>query len=76
MLVPVIVDLAENHWHKILQESLIALKTILKEIDPYAFDEAVKMTPKERKRYAVKQDEEERKNYDQKWGRLNQKLKS
>ena len=64
MLVPVIVDLAENHWHKILQESLIALKTILKEIDPYAFDEAVKMTPKERKRYAVKQDEEERKNYD------------
>lgn len=75
MLVPVIVDLAENHWHKILQESLIALKTILKEIDPYAFDEAVKMTAKERKRYAVKQDEEERKNYDQKWGRLNLKLK-
>ena len=33
MLVPVIVDLAENHWHKILQESLIALKTILKEIE-------------------------------------------
>jgi len=33
MLVPVIVDLAENHWHKILQESLVALKTILKEID-------------------------------------------
>jgi serine/threonine-protein phosphatase 2A regulatory subunit B' len=54
MLVPVIVDLAENHWHKILQESLIALKTILKEIDPYAFDEAIKMTPKERKRYAVR----------------------
>jgi len=33
MLVPIIVDLADNHWHKILQESLIALKTILKEID-------------------------------------------
>jgi hypothetical protein len=33
------------------------------------------MTAKERKRYAVKQDEEERKNYDQKWGRLNLKLK-
>ena len=28
MLVPIIVDLAKNHWHKILQESLIALKTI------------------------------------------------
>ena len=43
MLVPVIVDLADNHWHKILQESLIALKTILKEIDPYAFEESLKM---------------------------------
>jgi serine/threonine-protein phosphatase 2A regulatory subunit B' len=48
MLVPVIVDLAENHWHKILQESLIALKTILKEIDPLAFDEALKMSAKQR----------------------------
>ena len=45
MLVPVIVELAENHWHKVLQESLIALKTILKEIDPIAFDEALKLTP-------------------------------
>lgn len=55
MLVPVIVDLADNHWHKydlyylfdydfrILQESLIALKTILKEIDPFAFEEALRM---------------------------------
>jgi serine/threonine-protein phosphatase 2A regulatory subunit B' len=75
MLVPVIVDLAEHHWHKILQESLVALKTILKEIDPYNFEEAVKMTAKERKAYAVKQDEDERKNYDAKWAKLNQKLK-
>lgn len=41
MLVPVIVKLAETHWHSILQESLAALKTILKEIDPYAFEEAL-----------------------------------
>jgi serine/threonine-protein phosphatase 2A regulatory subunit B' len=53
MLVPIIVDLAENHWHKILQESLIALKTILKEIDPLAFDESLKMSPSDRKVYAV-----------------------
>lgn len=76
MLVPVIVDLAENHWHKILQESLIALKTILKEIDPYAFDEACKMTPKERKRFAVTQDGEERKGYDKKWELLNTQMKA
>ena len=56
MLVPVIVDLAENHWHKILQESLIALKTILKEIDPLAFDEALKLKPNEKKLYSTKQE--------------------
>jgi len=75
MLVPVIVDLADNHWHKILQESLIALKTILKEIDPYAFEEAMKMTAQARKPYRVKQDEEERIAYDEKWALLNSKLK-
>lgn len=49
MLVPIICHLAENHWHKILQESLIALKTILKEIDPLAFDEALNMNPATKK---------------------------
>lgn len=75
MLVPVIVDLAENHWHKILQESLIALKTILKEIDPYAFEEAMKMKPEVRKQFRVKQEPEERKEFDNKWSILNQRLK-
>ncbi|OMJ76117.1 hypothetical protein SteCoe_24559 [Stentor coeruleus] len=41
MIVPIIVDLAETHWHKILLESFNALKTILKEIDPVAFDRAL-----------------------------------
>jgi serine/threonine-protein phosphatase 2A regulatory subunit B' len=76
MLVPIIVDLAENHWHKILQESLVALKTILKEIDPIAFDEALKMNPQQKKLYAVKQDEEERKTLDKKWDKLHSKIKS
>lgn len=76
LLVPVIVELAENHWHKILQESLIALKTILKEIDPLAFDEALKMNPKQKLQYSVKMDEEERKKMDQKWVKLNAKIKS
>lgn len=75
MLVPVIVDLAENHWHKILQESLIALKTILKEIDPYAFEEALKMTPQAKKTYQVRQDEEDRKSLDSRWDKLNNRLK-
>ena len=76
MLVPVIVDLAENHWHKVLQESLIALKTILKEIDPLAFDEALKMSAQQKKIYAIKQDEDERKVLDKKWDKLNSHLKT
>ena len=76
MLVPIIVDLAENHWHKILQESLIALKTILKEIDPLAFDEALKIKPEDSKHYKVVQDEAERKKMDKKWDTLNQQIKS
>ena len=74
MLVPVIVDLADNHWHKILQESLIALKTILKEIDPFAFEESQTMDHQKRKIYQVKQDDEDRRNYDSKWERLDKKL--
>lgn len=34
MLVPVVKDLAKNHWHKTLSESFEALETILKEVDP------------------------------------------
>lgn len=74
MLVPVIVDLAENHWHKILQESLIALKTILKEIDPYAFEEALKLSPSAIKQYRIHQTDEDRKNFDDKWAKINHKL--
>jgi len=41
MLVPVIVKLAENHWHKMLQESLSALKEILLKIDPSSYNSAL-----------------------------------
>lgn len=51
------------------------MKTILKEIDPFAFEEALRMNPIQKKVFAVKQDEEDRKNLDKKWERLNNKLK-
>lgn len=76
MLVPIIVDLAENHWHKILQESLIALKTILKEIDPLAFEESLKMSPADRKSYSTKQDPADRQQLDKKWAKINAKIQS
>ena len=76
MLVPVIVDLAENHWHKILQESLIALKTILKEIDPFAFEEAMKMNPVQRRVFRVRQEANERMRFDERWGEFNDQLQA
>ncbi len=76
MLVPTIVNLAENHWHKILQESLIALKTILKEIDSFAFDDALKLDTKAQKKYCITQPDEERSKMDKKWDKLDRTLKS
>lgn len=58
-----------------MQESLIALKTILKEIDPFAFEEALRMNPTQKKVFAVKQDDDDRKIFDKKWEKLNGKLK-
>jgi len=41
ILVPVIVKLSENHWHKLLQESLNALKEILRKIDVNTYDSSL-----------------------------------
>jgi len=76
MLVPVIVELSENHWHKILQESLVALKTILSEIDPIAFDEAQKIPKNDERRFIVKPNADKREKLDKKWARLSASVKS
>ena len=38
ILVPVINHLASHHWHKVILESLSALRNIIKDIDPQLFD--------------------------------------
>lgn len=76
MLVPTIVELADNHWHKILQESLVALKTILKEIDSFAFEDALKLSESDQKKFGIKQSTEERSALDKKWDKLDRKLKT
>lgn len=40
ILVPVIVHLADTHWHKLLQDSLTALRNILRDIDAAQFEKA------------------------------------
>ena len=49
---------------------MIALKTILKEIDPIAFEDSLAMNEKMKKQYAVKQSEDDRKSLDKKWTKL------
>lgn len=73
MLVPTIVKLSENHWHKILQESLVALKTILKEIDSFTFEEAVKSGASDPE-YQIQQSDEIRSKLNKKWDKLDKKL--
>ena len=69
MLVPVIAKLADNHWHKMLQESLSALKEILHKIDPQAYDNALENadTKKYDKSIRITQPLDERAKLDQKW---------
>jgi serine/threonine-protein phosphatase 2A regulatory subunit B' len=42
IMVPVINELADKHWHKLLQDSLSALKNILKDIDNQLFDRYIR----------------------------------
>lgn len=41
-LVPVINHFADTHWHKLLQDSLCAVRQMLKDIDTSAFDKIIK----------------------------------
>ena len=54
---------------------MIEVKTVLREIDSYQFEEAMRMSAAQKKLYLAKQDEEDRKNLDRKWDRLNFQIK-
>lgn len=59
-------------YFRVLKESLVALKTILKDIDPYAFESALQQKNKELR---IVQDPEERKIRDDKWAKLSADVK-
>lgn len=42
ILAPVISQLADTHWHKLLQDSMIAVRQILKDIDTPVFESSLK----------------------------------
>lgn len=73
LLVPIICHLAETHWHKVLQESLNALKSILKEIDPVMFEKALEKKD-QNKLYVALQDpklvKKEKQKNEEKWKNL------
>lgn len=77
MLVPVIAKLAENHWHKMLQESLTALKEILHKIDSQAYDSALAADQKKiDKSVRVFQPVDERQKMDLKWATFSNNAKN
>ena len=54
---------------------MVALKTILKEIDLHAFDQALNMEQAKKKEIKIEQDPEERKLMDEKWRKLYEAVK-
>jgi hypothetical protein len=53
----------------------VALKTILKEIDPQAFEQAMDTNQAKKKELRVEQDPEERKKMDEKWAQVYAEVK-
>ena len=78
MLVPIISKLAENHWHKMLQESLTALKEILHKIDSGAYEAALDGNEMKKldKSLRVNQPADERQKMDQKWKNFSNNAKT
>ena len=72
MLVPVVANLAENHWHQMLKESLNALKEILQKIDPQAYNNTLENLDQKKydKSIRIAQPPDERNKLDQKWNGL------
>ncbi|KAL4465207.1 hypothetical protein ABPG74_001921 [Tetrahymena malaccensis] len=77
LIVPVIHKIADNHWHKILQESLIALRAILRELDPQAYEKSLtyKNVPTLYLSKDAKKRAEERVKVDEKWSELYKQAK-
>ena len=42
MIVPVVINLADNHWHEMMQDSFRAIINIMKNIDENMFDAAAR----------------------------------
>ena len=73
MLVPIIVHLAENHWHDLLQASLSALRNILRDIDPQYFQKVSTNSKDNKYMYLVSeinQNKKDRVAVEQKWTKL------
>ena len=72
MLVPIVSNLADNHWHQLLKESLYALKEILQKIDHQAYNNSLHNLDNKKydKNIRITQTEDERNKMDQKWENL------
>jgi serine/threonine-protein phosphatase 2A regulatory subunit B' len=79
MLVPIIVHLAENHWHDLLQASLSALRNILRDIDPQYFQKVSTNSKDNKYMYLVSeinQNKKDRLAVEQKWSKLIEEAKA
>jgi len=53
ILVPAVASLGKDHWLESFQETFKALRTVLSEIEPQAYANALKMNPEEHKPFGI-----------------------
>lgn len=72
ILVPIINDLSQNHWHKLILDSLTALKNIIRDADPALFEKYAgdRASPFLYLVRSAQQNQEERAETEQKWAAL------
>lgn len=72
VLVPIINDLSQNHWHKLILDSLAALRNIIRDIDPALFEKYAndRSSPFLYLVRSAEQNHEERREIEQQWAAL------
>ena len=76
ILVPAAATLGKGHWLESFQATFAALRNILSELAPQAYEDALKLSPEEHKPFSISQDEKARAALDGKWAMLHQNLQA
>jgi serine/threonine-protein phosphatase 2A regulatory subunit B' len=70
LFVPIVVELAETHWYKIIQDSFVVIKSALKEIDSSLFEKVLTENEKFDNPHAFMHNCRSREDAERKWAKI------